>query len=253
MLDVPLDGRRRRLELALARGVETEVGRVDEHVGAGQLAQLAHLDRRPGRLDRTAASEHEDLLDARRVDRLDRGVRGVRRLELLRGQREHACDVEGDVPVPDHDGPLVREVELEALEVGVAVVPGDEGGRRPAAGKVLARYAEPAVGLRAERVDDGGVVVDELLVTDVATHLDVPEEAKAGRARDLLERARDGLDVRVIRRDAEADEPPRGGQALDQIDLEARLLAREQGADGVEARGPGAHDGNAVRPVSHRL
>ena len=54
--------------------------------------------------------------------------------ELLGRERQHARDVEGDVAVPDHDRPLAGEVEREVLEIGVAVVPGDELGRGPGAG-----------------------------------------------------------------------------------------------------------------------
>ena len=80
---------------------------------------------------------------------------------------------------------------------------------------------------------------------DVAADLDVAEEAEAGLLRDLLERARDGLDVRVVGRDAEAHEPPRRRQPLEQVDLDARLVAREQRARGVEAGRAGADDGDA--------
>ena len=59
--------RRRRLELGLARRVELEVGGVDDDVGAGELAELADLDRRPGRLHGAAAADDEDLADARRA------------------------------------------------------------------------------------------------------------------------------------------------------------------------------------------
>ena len=57
--------RRRRLELGLARRVELELGRVDDDVGAGELAQLAELGRRPRGLHRPAPAEHDDLADAR--------------------------------------------------------------------------------------------------------------------------------------------------------------------------------------------
>ena len=60
------------------------------------------------------------------------------------GQREHPRDVEGDVAVPDDDRALVREVELEVLEVGVAVVPGNELGGRPRPGQIFARDARAA-------------------------------------------------------------------------------------------------------------
>ena len=103
-------------------------------------------------------------------------------------QREHPRDVEGDVAVPDDDRALVGEVELEVLEVGVAVVPGDELGRRPRSGKVFARNAQSPVGLRADRVDDRVVERRELVVRDVAPDLHVAEEAKARPSGDLLER-----------------------------------------------------------------
>ena len=157
MLDIALHRRRRGLQLWGARLVERELGRIDEDVGAGQVAELTHLDRCPGRLTgprrpRTRISSH-----ARGVDRLDRCVGRIRRRELARGQRQHPGHVERDVAVPDHDRPLVREVELEVLEIGVPVVPGDERGGRPRAGQVLAGDPEAAVGLRPERVDDSGV------------------------------------------------------------------------------------------------
>ena len=95
-------------------------------------------------------------------------------------EREHPRDVERDVPDPDHDRPLDVEVELELLEIGMAVVPGDELRGRPRAGQVLAGDAEPAVGLRADGVDDGVVQAHEVLVVEVAADLDVAEEAEAG-------------------------------------------------------------------------
>ena len=83
-----------------------------------------------------------------------------------------------DVAVADDDGPLDVEVDRHVLEVRVAVVPGDEGGRRPGAGQVLARDPEAPVGLRADRVDDRVVEPSSSLVGDVAADLDVAEEAE---------------------------------------------------------------------------
>ena len=71
----------------------------------------------------------------------------------------------------------------QLLEIGVAVVPGDERGGRPRAGQVLAGNAEPPVGLRADRVDDRVVETEEVLVADGRAHLDVAEEAKARAGR----------------------------------------------------------------------
>ncbi len=49
----------------------------------------------------------------------------------------------------------------------------------------------------------------------------------------------------MVRRDTEADEAPGRGQALQQIDLDPRLLAREEMAGGVEGGRPRADDGDA--------
>ena len=198
-----------------------------------------------------AAADHHDLPQPRADDRVDRLVRRVRRRELLGGQRQHADAVDGDVAVPDHDRALVREVELQLLEVRMAVVPGDECGGGPRAGQILAGDPEPPVGLRADRVDDSAVQLEQLLVRDVTTDLDVAEEAEAGLRRRLLEGARDGLDVLVIGRDAEANEAPRRRQAVDQVDLDDRILALQQGIGRIEAGGTRTDDGDAQRRRAH--
>ena len=151
------------------------------------------------------------------------------------------------MPLPTTTARSLRQVELQVLEVRVAVVPGDELGGRPRAGQVLAGDPEPPVGLRADGVDHGVVQDAQLVVRHVATDLDVPEEAKAGTGGDLLERTRDGLQLRVVGRDAEPDEPPRRREALDHVDLDLRILARKQRAGCVEGGRPGADDGDAQR------
>ena len=247
VLDVAADGRRCRLQLGRAGLVELEVGRVDDHVGARELAQLSHLDRRPGGLHRPAAADDEDLADPGCVDRLDCGVGGVGGGELLGGERQHARDVEGDVAVPDHDRPLAGEVEREVLEVGMAVVPGDERRGRPGSGQVLAGDPELAVGLRADGVDDRVVEARELGVLDVLADLDVAEEAEARLRGGSLEGPRDGLDVRVVGRDAEPYEPPRRRQPLDQVHLDLEV-ACEQRRGSVEPSRAGADDSD---PKAH--
>ena len=161
-------------------GSSSSVGRIDDDVGAGELAELAHLDRRPRCLHRPPPAHDEDLPNPRADERLDRRVGRIGRLELLAREREHARDVEGDVAVPDHDGPLVREVEREALEVGVAVVPGDELGGGEGAGQILARNPEPAIRLRADRVDDGVVQPGKLLVETSRPTSTLPKKRKPG-------------------------------------------------------------------------
>ena len=146
-LHVALHHVRGGLELRFARRIEVELPRLDEDVRAGKVPELAELGRRPRRLHRATPSEDDDLTDPGPHDRGDGSIRRVGGRELLGGQRQHAGDVERDVPVPDHDRPLVREIERELLMIGVAVVPGDELGSGPRAGKVLARDAQPSVGL----------------------------------------------------------------------------------------------------------
>ena len=142
-------------------------------------------------------------------------------------QREHPGDVERDVAVADHDRSLVREVELEVLEVRVAVVPGDElawpptsraGPRRGSrAGGRSARRPRRRPRRRAARSSS---------CVHVDAELDVAEEAEAGLLRGPLERARDRLQLRVVGRDAEPDETPRRRQPLDHVDLGGRVGAR---------------------------
>ena len=203
-----------------------------------------------GRLRRSAAAEHDDLLQPRAADRLDRRVRCVRGCELLRSQRQHARDVEGDVSVPDHDRALDVEVEREVLVVGMAVVPGDELGRGPRTREVLAGDGEPPVALRADGVDHGVVEADEVGVVEVAADLDVADEAEPRTVGDLLERARDALQLRVVGRDPEPDEPPRRRQPLDHVHLDG-LLGSEQRAGGVEAGRPRADHGDAQGTSAH--
>ena len=83
---------------------------------------------RPGRLRRRP--DGDPLRPLR--PRPPRGRRPEAGLIALieRRQREHARDVDCDVAGADHDNLLGLQVHLEAAVVGVAVVPGDEFGRR---------------------------------------------------------------------------------------------------------------------------
>ena len=244
MVDVAADGGRRRLELGGAGIVQLEVGRIDDHVRPGQLAELAHLDRGPGRLHGAAPADDEDLADPRAVDRLDRGVRRVRGGQLFRREGQHPRDVQRDIAVSDHNGSFAGEVERELLEVGMAVVPGDELGRGPRARQVFSGDSELPVCLRADGIDDRVIEMRELGVLDVLADLDVAEEAEAGLRGGALERARDGLDVRMVGGDAEAHEAPRSRQPFDHVDLDLEI-AREQCGGSVEPSRAGADHGDA--------
>jgi ferredoxin/flavodoxin---NADP+ reductase len=84
-------------------------------------------------------------------------------------------------------------------------------------------------------------VLEQLVGLDVAADLDIAEEAKARLERDLLEGARDRLDLRMVGCDAEPDEAPRCRQALDQVDLD-RDVGAEQRRGRIEAGRAGAND-----------
>ena len=147
-------------------------------------------------------------------------------LELGAGEGQHPGDVGGDVAVADHDHALGGEVEVVVGEIGVGVVPVDELGRRVRAGQVLARDPEPAVGGGPVGGDDRVVALLELGDGDVAADLDVAEELKALASRGLLVDADHRLDLRVVGGDAGADEPERGRQAVEHVDLDASTSSR---------------------------
>ena len=153
-VDVAARGRAVLGERGLARRVEHEVGRIDDDVGAGELAELLQLRVRERRLRRPAAAEHHDLAEPGADDRLDRGVGRVGRRELLGVSASIRATSTATLPFPTTIARSPERSNSRLLEVGMAVVPGDEGGRGPRAGQVLAGDAHPPVGLGADRVDD---------------------------------------------------------------------------------------------------
>ena len=71
-----------------------------------------------------------------------------------------------------------------------------------------------------------------------------PSEAKAPHRSRLLVDARGRLQLGVVGRDAEPDEPPRRRQPLDHVHLDARVLGREQRSGRIEACRTRADDGD---------
>ncbi len=174
----------------------------------------------------------------------------VGRRELLCREREHARAVDRDVPVADDDCALMREVEVEVLEVGVAVVPGNERGGRPRAREILPGDPEPPVGLGADGVDHRVVALEQVRVRDGDADVDVAEEAEAGARSRLLERPGHRLDVLVVGSHSQPDQAPRGRQPVEQVDGDGRILALQQRVSRVEAGRARADDGDAERPRS---
>ena len=217
----------------------------DLDVAALELAHLEQLGIRERRLQRATASEDRDVLDARGREHLDRMIGRVGARKLRRRQREHPRDVDRDVAGSDDDRMLALQVDLQPAVVGMAVVPGDELGRGMRAAQLLARDPEPPVDRRAERVQDDVVVLEQLAAGDVAAELDMPEEPEALVLGGLVVRARDRLDLRVVRGDARPHESVGSGQAVIEVDGERRLVDGQQLPGGVEAARAGADDGGA--------
>ena len=226
--------------------------RVDDDVGAGELAELLQLRRRECGLHGPSPTEHHDLADARIDDRALGDVDRVGRCQLGRSEREHSRTVDRHVPVAHHDDSLGREVEREVLEVGMAVVPGDERRGRPRPREILPGNPEVPVRLRPDRVDDCVVPLDELGVRDRSTDVDVPEETEPGTCRRLLERARHRLDVLVVGSDAEPDEPPRRRQPVEQVHHDRGVFAAKQRIRRIEPGRTCPDDGNAKRRAHAR-
>jgi hypothetical protein len=219
-------------------------------VHAVHVAQLAQLGARERRLRGTTPAEHDDGLDAAGAQRLEGVVGDVRALQLTVAAREHPGHVGRDVAVADHDGLPDGQIELEIAVVGVAVVPGDELRGGPAPLQLLAGDAQRLVGLRACGVDDRRVVRHELLVREVAAHLDVAQEPAAPAQRLAVEGVVQALDLLVVGRDAAAQQSPRRGQALEEIDLHVAALPPQTGR-GEGPGGPGADDRDSGGSAGH--
>ena len=190
-LDIPLDDVRGVLELG-SRSPDRARGRRDRRARPhrpGRRAPAARSTSRPPAPARAGRARGSPGCPEPTIASIAASVVSVGR-ELLPREREHPRDVERDVPVPDDDRTLAREVELEVLEVRVAVVPGDELGRRPRA-REGPRPGSRAGGRSASRPRRRRRrrCAASSSCADVPPDLDVAEEAEAGAGRDLLERA----------------------------------------------------------------
>ena len=241
-LHVALHDVRGGLELGLAGRIEVELGRVDE--------------RRRRRRDRpsspSSSSVHAACTGPRRPrttisrmpdgdDRLDRRVGRVGGRELLGGQREHARDVERDVPVPDHDRPLVRTGRRRAA--------GSRGGRctrrrarsRPTSPAGLRRGSRAAcrTASRPHRRPRRRARASSSCPTSRPTST-LPRKRKPGRAA-IFSKARETVLSCGWSGATPSRTRPHGvGRRSIMSTSIARILAREQGAGGVERRRPGA-------------
>jgi hypothetical protein len=104
----------------------------------------------------------------------------------VRRKGEDPRDVEGHVAVPHDHRTFGGQVELEAGEVWMAVVPADELAGRPTSGQVLARNTHTRIRRRADSVDHRVVPVGQLTRVHVAADLDVAEESEFPAAWDAI-------------------------------------------------------------------
>ena len=100
-----------------------------------------------------------------------------------------------------------------AAKCGMRVVPADEVDGGHAAGQVLTGDAKWPVGLRADGVDHGVVVLGEFGWLHMLADGDVAEEPEPRVRRDLLELPADRLDLGMVRRHAGPHQAPRASAA----------------------------------------
>ena len=156
---------------------------------------------------------------------------------------QDAGDVERHIADADDRRRLGVEVRVEAGEVGMAVVPADEGGRPDHPGLVVAGNTEHLVARHAEGQHHRVVKGPQLLETDVAAELDIAEITYRFGERRALERFRHLPRRLMVGRDAVTDEAERRRQAFDDVD--AIIGVRfDQCVRGIEPGGTTSNDGN---------
>ena len=165
--------------------------------------------------------------------------------QLVRVGGEHASHVDGDVAVADDDDPFVAEIDWQIDEVGVTVDPGHQLGGGAGAGQAHPVDVQPAVSRRADGVDDGVVVSQQVVVAQVLADLDVEEEPEFAATGDPVEEPGDPFGGLVIRRHPGTHQTVRGGLLLENIDPHAVL--GEQFVGGVHRGRPGPYDGHGQR------
>ena len=126
------------------------------------------------------------------------------------------------------------------------VDPGDDLGCGAGAGQAHAVDVQPAVIGRTDRIKHGVMVGQQVVVSQVRSHLDVEVEPAPAPPGDPVEQLRHPLGALVVGRHARAHQPVRGRQLFEDIDPHAVLS--EQFVGGVHRGGPGADDRNGQRP-----
>jgi hypothetical protein len=217
---------------------------VDAHLQPRSVHKLAELDRREGRVLRSAPRDDVDVVGLVPVQFSQHRRGHVGHFERVGRLGQNSGDVDGDVSDADHrSSPHAAEV----LRGGVRMpgIPSDELARRPAARQVLPRDAELGILSRARGIHNGVVGREKLLARDVSTELDVADEADAAAVEGAGQRVGDRLDARVVRRDAVAQQAIRRRQPVDEVHLhrkvalpDQRLGGKQPGRAGPDNRNP---------------
>ena len=229
--------------------VVIEIGRVDHHGEPLDLAHLAQLEGGELGPRGPAATDHGDHLGGGAVEPLADVLGDVGRLELLRGAHEHPCHIQRDIAHAHHSGALGGQVPLR-VDVGVAVVPGDELGGAVRADQVLSGDAHGPVGEGAGGEDRRVIVAAQVLEHDVGAELHVAEEADAWVRTDRVQGVGDALDTRVVRGDAVPQETEGHREGIELVDHDLLLVLIspvQQRFTGVHAGRTRADHGNSQR------
>ena len=242
------------LELALARRRRAR-GRPGStiDVGAGELAELLQLGRRERRLHRPAAAEHHDLLDAR--SRRSRRSRR-RSCRSARAPRRSAR-----ASARSRSRRCRSRSRPRARARGRTRGPGSRGGRctRRRTRWPATSRAGPRPGCRA-----GGRSARRPRRRPRRRARAAPRARRRGRPRRCRRSGSPGC-AAVFSKTRETalifwwsgatpsrTRPQRRRQALDQVDLDRRILALQQRVGRVEAGRAGADDGDAQRALIGR-
>ena len=153
--------------------------------------------------------------------------------------------VDGHVADADDRDIFGVEVEMAVAEIGVAVEPGHELGRGVAIDQVFAGDPHSPVRLGPGGEGHGVVVPPELVDGNVPPDLDVAEESESGAGGDFVETPGHRLDLLVVGRDAEPHQPVGHREPFVEIHGDGPLGLAQELLGQEEARGTGAHDGDA--------
>jgi hypothetical protein len=167
----------------LARRIQLQICRIDDHINVCQLAHFAKLLGGEGRVRRPASTEHVNIGDVLASERFKYFVCHVGVVELIGRLDQNARHVEGDVADANDHGSarrpdqlidlgcheMITDAELVGVRVyvGMAAIPRHQVGRGHAPSQLLTGNLKPSVTTCAVRVDDRVDRFSELINADV--------------------------------------------------------------------------------------